>query len=526
MQHAATRIALALALAGTDLPAQQQEVFLLLLGNGDTVSVERFTRSATRLDSELLLKVAGARLTMTATLAGDATVPRFENAFRPAGADPAAPAAQTAVITLVGDSAIAEITGGGRTVTQRLGSRAGAIPFVNPSFALTEQMVRRARILGDTTVTLPVFLVQGGQTVDFTVNWVGSDSAVVSMAGVPVRLAVNDAGAIRGGVIPAQGVRIVRVASPAPGMLDVRPPDYSAPPGAPYTAEDVAIPTPAGFTLAGTLTMPKDAVGPVPAFVTITGSGLQDRDEAIPLVRGYRLFRQVADTLARHGVAVLRMDDRGFGASGGTADGATTVDFADDIRAGLAWLRARPGIDRSRLGLIGHSEGAIIAPMIAAADSTLLGIVLLAGPSWPGRRVVESQNAYAIGRAPQVPLSGRDSLLLASMRIADSTMGADPWWRFFATHDPLATVRRVRSPVLILHGETDRQVTVEQAHELAAALRQGGNRDVTVRTFPGVNHLFVPDPVGYWGDYVRLPSGAVAPAVLGELVRWATARVR
>jgi len=326
---------------------------------------------------------------------------------------------------------------------------------------------------------------------------------------------VDDGGAILGGVIPAQGLSIVRISGLSPGALDVPAPDYSAPPGATYTAVDVTIPTPAGFTLAGTLTMPGNGRGPVPAMVTITGSGLQDRDEAIPLVRGYRLFRQVADTLARHGVAVLRMDDRGFGQSGGPVAGATTADFADDIRAGLAWLRARPDIDGSRLGLIGHSEGAIIAPMIAATDTGLRGIVLMAGPAWPGRRVVESQNAYAIGRAPQVPLSERDSLLLASMRIADSTMRNDPWWRFFASHDPVATARRVRVPVLILHGETDRQVTVEQSRELAAALGEGGNRDVTVRTFPRANHLFVADSVGFWGDYMRLPSGAVLPAVIG-----------
>lgn len=112
------------------------------------------------------------------------------------------------------------------------------------------------------------------------------------------------------------------------------------------------------------------------------------------------------------------------------------------------------------------------------------------------------------------------------MAIADSAIMGQPWGRFFATYDPLATARRVRVPVLILHGENDRQVTVAQAAELAAAMRAGGNRDVTTRTFPGLNHLFVRDPDGFWGNYTRLPSGHVAPEVLGELVQWAVAHFR
>jgi fermentation-respiration switch protein FrsA (DUF1100 family) len=113
------------------------------------------------------------------------------------------------------------------------------------------------------------------------------------------------------------------------------------------------------------------------------------------------------------------------------------------------------------------------------------------------------------------------------MRIVDSTLERQPWGRFFATHDPVATARRVATvPVLILHGETDRQVTVGQAHELAAAFRAGGNGDVTTRTFPGTNHLFLGDPDGYWGNYTRLTSGAVQREVLGVLADWLTVRMR
>lgn len=520
-------LGLALYLVGAAAArAQENGAFVLVLANGDTVSIERFSRTATRLETELVVKIGAARFTMGATLAPDATVTRFENAYRQAAADPSSAPLQSAVITFPGDSAIVEISGGGRDVVQRLGSRAGAVPFVNPSFALLEQLVRRARKIGGPSASVPVFIVQGGQTVDFTVTWMGADSAIVAMAGVPARVRVDASGAILGGTVPAQGLTILRTGEIARDGLTLPAPDYSAPAGAPYTATDVVIPTPGGFTLGGTLTMPAGATGPVPAVVTITGSGIQDRDERIGLVRGYALFRQVADTLARHGIAVLRMDDRGYGASGGNAATATTEDFASDIRAGLSWLRARPGVDGTRLGLIGHSEGGIIAPMIAAEDPSLRGIVIMAGPSWTGRRVIEWQNRYALERAPGVRPAQRDSLLTASMAIADSAIMGQPWGRFFATYDPLATARRVRVPVLILHGENDRQVTVAQAAELAAAMRAGGNRDVTTRTFPGLNHLFVRDPDGFWGNYTRLPSGHVAPEVLGELVQWAVAHFR
>ena len=360
----------------------------------------------------------------------------------------------------------------------------------------------------------------------FTFTWVGSDSAVLDLGGVAARVAVGPDGEILGAVIPSQGVRVVRVASVPDALLVVARPEYSAPADAPYTSEDVRIPTPGGFSLAGTLTMPRGAAGPVPALVTITGSGLQDRDGAIPMVRGYRPFRQVADTLSRHGVAVLRMDDRGYGMSGGSAAGATSADFADDIRAGLTWLRSHAGIDGGRLGLIGHSEGGIIAPMIAAVDTSLRGIVLMAGPAWTGRRVVESQNAYLLRTSREAVPSQRDSLLRSSMRIADSTMAGDAWGRFFMAYDPLPTARRVRAPVLLLHGATDRQVTPEQAGELESALRAGGNHDVTVRVFPATNHLFLSDSIGHWVDYPKLPSGAVGSDVLGALVDWVTRRFR
>ncbi len=176
-----------------------------------------------------------------------------------------------------------------------------------------------------------------------------------------------------------------------------RPVDYSAPADAPYTAENVTVPTPMGHTLAGTLTLPRGASreNPVPAIVTATGSGGQDRDEYIGL-EGYRPFRQFADSLARRGVAVLRMDDRGIGASKGTHKGSTSGDFAEDIRAGLAYLRTRPEIDARRLGLLGHSEGGIIVPLAALKEPDLRGIVILAARRSAAAR--SSRSSFATSR--------------------------------------------------------------------------------------------------------------------------------
>jgi dipeptidyl aminopeptidase/acylaminoacyl peptidase len=300
------------------------------------------------------------------------------------------------------------------------------------------------------------------------------------------------------------------------------PPDYSAPLGAPYTAQDVTIPTPMGHTLAGTLTLPRGASreNPVPAVVTITGSGAQDRDEMLSLLPGYRPFRQFADSLGRRGIAVLRMDDRGTGASKGDHKTATSADFAADIRAGLAYLRTRGEIDSTRLGLIGHSEGGLIGPIVATQEPRLSALVIMAGPSWNGRKILEFQ----LGNLARgdTALSGPrlDSALSTIPARIDSLEASNPWMGYFMDHDVLAVARQIKSPTLILNGGTDQQVTPEQAEELAEAIRSGGNTDVTVRVFPDVNHLFIYDPVGFPLGYARLPRSAVEPVVIGTFVEW------
>lgn len=495
--------------------------FLVTLGR-DTLAAERFTRTATRLVGELRLRVpAPARVAYDATVSDAALLPLLRTEMTPPGAQ----APIRATVTFRGDSMHATVEGGGAAPEQRFRPGAGALPYINLSGAILEQMVLRARAVGAARVEIPMLNLLGGQAFPATVSRLATDSVLILLPpGVEIRARVDAAGRLLGATVPAQNVTITRVERPV-ALAPPPPPDYSAPADAPYTAEEVRVSTPAGHTLAGTLTLPRQRAGRVPAVVLISGSGPQDRDETLPMLSGFRPFRQIADTLGRRGIAVLRLDDRGSGASTGARDSATTADYADDMRAALAYLRTRPEIDPRRLGLVGHSEGGTIAPMVAAQDAALRALVLLAGTGKPGREILAYQLRQAIEHEPSLGAAKRDSLLAQVPAQIDSLAAAQRWMRFFVDYDPLPTARRVTQPVLILQGATDRQVTAEQATLLAQAFRAGGNRDVTVRVLPDVNHLFLADPGGSPAGYAALPNRQVVPEALGTLADWLAARM-
>jgi uncharacterized protein len=316
--------------------------------------------------------------------------------------------------------------------------------------------------------------------------------------------------------------------------------DYSAPPNAPFTAEEVTI-NAKGFTLAGTLLLPKTGKRPFPTIITITGSGQQTRDEPVPLpgLEKYRLMRQVAETLASRGIAVLRVDDRGVGKSKGfdTLMTVTTSDFADDVRAQIAYLRSRPEIDPKRIALVGHSEGGIIAPMIAAGDSKVAAIVLMAGTAKRGDRVVVEQLNDMLEREAKMPEEEKNKQRAQQQELIRAvTTGGDmskfpglkavAWLKEFFTYDPLPTISKVRQPILILQGELDRQVTAEQAGMLEQAARAAGNKDVTVRLFPTLNHLFLPSKTGAFSEYSTLETNIVPDDVLKTLGDWLESKLK
>ena len=332
----------------------------------------------------------------------------------------------------------------------------------------------------------------------------------------------------------------------------------------PYDAEEVSYPNPeADLTLAGTLTTPKGP-GPFPAALLITGSGPQDRDEAL---LGHKPFLILADALTRRGIAVLRVDDRGTARSTGTFQGATSRDFASDAAAGVAFLREHPKIDPSRVGLIGHSEGGLVAPLVAAGSKDVAFVVLIAGPGLPGADILIAQSDL-IGRAmgasaeetaenvgylkealaviAQEADEAEATVKLRALakRIADgldpeklkeiggdeSQLAAgfeklnDAWFRFFLGYDPRPTLAKVTCPVLAVNGGTDLQVPPdENLAEIAKALEAGGNRDVTIRKLPGLNHLLQTSETGSPAEYAKIEE-TMAPSALQIIGDWIVER--
>lgn len=436
------------------------------------------------------------------------------------------------LIELAGDSArIVSSLPGSNPAPQ---SRAANFDFVLPPQSvatLAELLLRSAG--RDSSFRV---LVAGAQTVFTASTHFKGDSANVTLPGITVYATVKD-GMIQTLEIPAQKARAVLSLKPdtLPALAGApkRPKlDYSAPPGAIYTAEEVRVPvSPVGadtFSLGCTLTVPKAGKRPVPAIVTITGSGAQGRDEDLwQVVPGYAPFRQVAERVAKEGIATLRCDDRGYDASTGDASKATTADFAGDTKAQVAWLRTRPEIDPNRIALVGHSEGGIIGPMVAAFDGRLKALVIMAGPSKTGDKVLVDQGRYPIESDTTLTPAEKAVRIAAS----DSAVRADSispgaWYQWFYHYDPLPMAARVRQPTLILHGALDRQVTAGQADTLGVAIRGGGNKDVTVRVFPGLNHLFLPSKRGGApSEYASLKEVALPANVLDTLATWLKARL-
>jgi uncharacterized protein len=326
----------------------------------------------------------------------------------------------------------------------------------------------------------------------------------------------------------------------------------------PYLEEEVTFPSKAaGVTLAGTFTRPRGD-GPFPAAILITGSGPQDRDETL---LGHKPFLVIADHLTRKGIAVLRYDDRGIAKSTGKFDGATSRDFADDTAGAVAFLKARK--DVAKIGLIGHSEGGMIAPMVAAEDPEIAFLVLLAGPGTPcedlliaqGQLIVKAmggdEKALARQRDVQKRLfalarSGADEAKLKAAladiekdltdeekkefaktrAVTDAQVSrlAGPWFKYFLAYDPRPTLRKVKCPVLALNGAKDLQVPPgENLAGIETALKAGGNADVTVQELPGLNHLFQTCKTGLPGEYGKIEE-TFAPAALDFITEWVLKR--
>ena len=289
--------------------------------------------------------------------------------------------------------------------------------------------------------------------------------------------------------------------------------------------------------LAGTLTLPKQD-GIFPAVILISGSGPQNRDEE---VMGHKPFLIISDYLTRNGIAVLRFDDRGTAESTGDFKTATSKDFARDVESAATYLQSRKEIDKTHIGLIGHSEGGLIAPMVAAHSQDISFIVLLAGPGIRGNELLLLQQKL-IGEASGMSQTevqkthdinkGAFDILLKNKypeseeaeltkyieqilkEMPDSTKPANmsneefvkmqverltnPWMNFFIKYNPEPTLEKVKCPILALNGEKDLQVPARvNLQAIEKAVKKGGNSNVTVVELPGLNHLFQECKTGF-----------------------------
>jgi uncharacterized protein len=327
----------------------------------------------------------------------------------------------------------------------------------------------------------------------------------------------------------------------------------------PYLEEEVTVVNAAQHvTLAGTLTKP-GGTGPFPVVLLITGSGPQDRDETLPLggLPYHKPFLIISDYLTRRRIAVLRLDDRGIAKSTGQFETATTADFATDIQAGVEFLSKRPDIDRRHIGLIGHSEGGVIVPMVANQDPHVSFVVLLAAPGVRGDRIIEQQVFYSVLAAGQSADDAQhsrdvqhrlfeiveatpdqaeqdhqvDEFMAGDKEVAGQIKSAlpmlnKPWYRYFAAYDPGPALERLKIPVLVLHGAKDTQVDpMQNMPANQAALARGKNPDATVRVVPGVNHLFQDCSTGYFAEYATIDE-TISPAVLDIIGDWIEMHVK
>jgi fermentation-respiration switch protein FrsA (DUF1100 family) len=382
----------------------------------------------------------------------------------------------------------------------------------------------------------------------------------MALAGVHYEGALSDDGASIDGTwtattTPATPVRFTRTAETAQAGPPKRPQLPVAP--FPYTVEEVAFDNPeqAGVRLAGSLTLPKGK-GPFPAAILITGSGMQDRDETL---MGHKPFAVIADHLTRHGIAVLRFDDRGAGKSTGDYSVATSADLATDANSAFAFLKGRADIRGDAIGFIGHSEGGMIGPIAMASNKAVAYLVMLAGPGTALDQLLLSQRrligttmglseaelnqaepvmaamfrAIATGKTQAEGLEAARAVLTPdAMAAIGMPKGANkelvvaqvssPWFRYFLQYDPAPNLRAIRVPVLALNGSLDRQVPAA-ANLAAIKAAMNGNPDLTTRELPSLNHLFQTAKIGSLAEYAQIEE-TFAPVALDAMSDWINAR--
>jgi pimeloyl-ACP methyl ester carboxylesterase len=340
---------------------------------------------------------------------------------------------------------------------------------------------------------------------------------------LPVNVWADASGTLLRLSVPSQNLEIARedIASAA-----TRTSAFSIP-------GDEALRIPAvGFNLAATVTKPPKASGPLPALVLVGGSGTTDRDG---FAAGIPVLGQLARDLVDAGFLVVRYDKRGVGQSGGRTEIATLADYAEDVRAILRWLEDRKDVDEDRIGLVGHSEGALVAMLAAQRDKRVAALALVAGPSTTGAELVLEQQLHLLTqlKTPDKELQEKIALQKQINQAVITGQGWDelpatvrraadvPWFQSYLLFDPAAVMKELRQPILIVQGALDTQVPphhAEKLAELARARRRKAAVDIAI--VPGVNHLLVPATTGEVDEYPTLGDKQVANAVTSSIGTW------
>jgi dipeptidyl aminopeptidase/acylaminoacyl peptidase len=378
-----------------------------------------------------------------------------------------------------------------------------------------EQVVARARILDQASAKIPGASLYADSHTDILVDRVDATDWIVNIHNKRYQILTDAAGCMLSAILPEYGITIERRTDFTPEQYPLWPP-YGAAPDKAYTATEVSIPAPQGHVLAGTLTMPSTA-NPLPAAVLITGLSPSERNGGQP---PWMPLRDMADSLTRAGIAVLRVDDRGVGKSTGDHAPSTTMDEADDVQTEVAWLRGQPGIDPTRIALIGYSEGGLIAPVVASRDPKIAAIVTLAGPGTSGADLAHYQIEQAVLHDPGIAPADRDKEI--AKQLADPLT---PREKSMLALDPIEFATRVKCPALIVQGGNDLHVPMRSSERIANAMRANGNQDVTVRIFPGVSHSLLPDPIGPNSGWAYLPAFLTSPEMLDVMAHWTSQKL-
>ncbi|MEA2720262.1 MAG: uncharacterized protein QOJ39_2126 [Candidatus Eremiobacteraeota bacterium] len=382
-------------------------------------------------------------------------------------------------------------------------------------------------------------VLSGGKPVVATVVTDGAPNRPASVPATDVSLTVQLAGlrevfwydpatyVVHDIAIPAQQGEFRLTATAAAGAPVATPAPAPTPLPTPqphFTSRDVRFTSGDGTVLAGTLTVPDHGRAPFAAVVLVHGSGGQDRDETIG---PNPIFLQLSNALSNAGYAVLRYDKRGVAHSGGKNTAGTRSELLADVKAAYRFARAQRRIDPKRVYLLGHSEGGELVPTVAAAEAGVAGIILMAPPSLPLWQVSMQQALASV--PPERRAAAERDELAALDKLRHGTEPRDAWYRSSMDLDPVVDIARVRAPILMLQAEGDVQVSAKDLPRLAKAAR-ARNRDVTVRTFPGDNHLFEPivsnepqTPQTALHQYLTVPS-RIDARVLDALTAWLTAR--